>query len=155
MDNNYTFNTLRNHYSTFSFILIIALFIGARLWHLTSSCLWFDEIFSVHAARHDWNQLIRFVAADIIHPPLFYLLLKVWIGIGGESLLWLRLLPVLISIATVVPFLLLCREFELTSTEIKLALLLLAVNGYLIKYAQEVRMYSLLLFLSVCSFWLF
>ena len=34
-------------------------------------------------------------------------------------------------------------------------LLLLAVNGYLIKYAQEVRMYSLLLFLSVCSVWLF
>lgn len=145
----------RNRYSVFALILILALFIGARLWHLTSSCLWFDEIFSVHAARHDWSGLIRFVAADIIHPPFFYLLLKVWIGIGGESLLWLRLLPVLISIATVVPFLLLCREFELTSIELKLALLLLAVNGYLIKYAQEVRMYSLLLFLSVCSFWLF
>ncbi len=148
-------NALRNHYSTFTFTLILALFIGARLWHLTSSCLWFDEIFSVHAARHNWSQLINFVAADIIHPPLFYALLKVWIGIGGESLLWLRLLPGLISIAVVAPFFLLCRELELRATEIKLALLLLAVNGYLIKYAQEVRMYSLLLFLSVCSFWLF
>lgn len=148
-------NDFRNRSSVFIFTISLIIFIGTRLWHLTSSCLWFDEIFSVHAARHDWSGLIRFVSADIIHPPFFYLLLKVWIGIGGESLLWLRLLPILISIATVVPFLLLCREFELTSTEIKLALLLLAVNGYLIKYAQEVRMYSLLLFLSVCSFWLF
>jgi hypothetical protein len=31
----------------------------------------------------------------------------------------------------------------------------MAVNGYLIKYAQEVRMYSLLMFLSTCSLWLF
>ena len=38
---------------------------------------------------------------------------------------------------------------------VNLALLLLAVNGYLIKYAQEVRMYSLLFFLSLCSLWLF
>ena len=155
MDNNSTANAPRNPSATIAYILILSLFIGARLWHLTSSCLWFDEIFGIHAARYSWSQLIKFVAADIIHPPLFYVLLKVWIAIGGESLLWLRLLPALTGIAVVGPFYLLCRELGLKATEIKLALLLLAVNGYLIKYAQEVRMYSLLLFLSVCSFWLF
>jgi uncharacterized membrane protein len=137
------------------FAFIVAVFIGARLWRLTASCLWFDEVFSVHAARHEWSRLLGFVAADIIHPPLFYALLKVWISLGGESLFWLRLFPVLISVAVLVPFILLCRELRLGSTEIKLALLLMAVNGYLIKYAQEVRMYSLLLFLTVCSLWLF
>ena len=155
MNNNSTPNAPRNSSSTIAFILILSLFIAARLWHLTSSCLWFDELFGIHAARHDWSGLIRFVAADIIHPPLFYLLLKVWISIGGESLLWLRLLPALISIATLVPFLLLCRDLKSPSTEINLALLLLAVNGYLIKYTQEVRMYSLLFFFSVSSLWLF
>jgi uncharacterized membrane protein len=136
------------------FALIVGVFIGARLWELTASCLWFDEIFSVHAARHEWSRLLAFVAADIIHPPLFYVLLKVWISIGGESLLWLRLFPVLTSIAVIFPFILLCRELYLGATEIKLALLLMAVNGYLIKYAQEVRMYSLLLFFTSCSLWL-
>src|SRR6266852_1795084 len=92
--------------------LVVALFVAARLWHLTTSCLWFDEIFSVHAARHGWTDMLRFVAADIIHPPLFYALLKVWIALGGESLLWLRLFPALTSIATMFPFLLLCREFR-------------------------------------------
>lgn len=137
------------------FALICALFIGARLWRLTSSCLWFDEIFSVHAARHSWSNLLYFVAADIIHPPFFYVLLKIWIGLGGESVSWLRSLPVIFGIASILPFTLLCRELKLKTAEINLALLLLAVNGYLIKYAQEVRMYSLLFFLSLCSIWLF
>jgi uncharacterized membrane protein len=137
------------------FALAAALYVAARLWRLTASCLWFDEIFGVHAARHGWRALIDFVAADIIHPPLFYLLLKIWINIGGETLLWLRLFPALAAVAAIVPFVLLCRELRLKTTETNLALLLLAVNGYLIKYAQEVRMYSLLLFFALCSLWLF
>jgi 4-amino-4-deoxy-L-arabinose transferase-like glycosyltransferase len=134
---------------------VVGLFIAVRLWRLSASCLWFDEIFSVHAAKHGWTELLRFAAADIIHPPLFYLLLKVWIFVGGESLLWLRLLPALISVGAIIPFWLLCRELELKQNERNLALLLMAVNGYLIKYAQELRMYSLLMFLSLCSLWLF
>lgn len=135
--------------------ITIVLFVAARLWRLTSACLWFDEIFSVHAARHAWSKLLSFAAADIIHPPLFYAILKIWIAIGGESLFWLRLLPVIFSVATIVPFLLLSRELKLTAWETTASLFVLAVNGYLIKYAQEVRMYSLLLFLATCSLWLF
>jgi len=131
------------------------LYAAARLWHLTATCLWFDEIFSVHAARHSWRGMFGFVAADVVHPPLFYALLKIWIAIGGESLVWLRLFPCLISVAAIAPLMLLCRELELKPGETNLALLLLAVNGYLIKYAQEVRMYSLLFFITLCSLWLF
>src|SRR6185295_951394 len=127
------------------FALIAIAFVLARMWRLASSCLWFDEIFSVHAARHSWAGLVKFAAADIIHPPLFYALLKIWMAAGGESVLWLRLLPFLFSVVTIVPFVLLCRELKLKTSEANLALLLLAVSGFQIKYAQEVRMYSLLL----------
>jgi 4-amino-4-deoxy-L-arabinose transferase-like glycosyltransferase len=137
------------------FIGVCVLFIASRLWHLTASCLWFDEIFSVHAARHDWSSMRRFVAADIIHPPLFYSLLKLWIAIGGESLLWLRLFPVLFGIAVIVPVFFLCRQLRLSFGQTTLALLLLTVNGSLIRYSQEVRMYSMLLFFSACSLFLF
>lgn len=137
------------------FLIALLAFIAARLWQLTAACLWFDEVFSVHATRHSWPELIKFVAADIIHPPLFYAVLKFWIGLGGESLLWLRLLPLILSIATIAPFYFLCRELNLKSSERNIALGLLAVSGFLIKYAQEVRMYSLLLLLTVTSIWLF
>ena len=137
------------------FFSIVILYIAARFWRLTAGCLWFDEIFSIHAARHSWRELFSFVAADVVHPPLFYALLKIWIAAGGESLVWLRLFPFLISVAAIVPLALLCRALQLNAAETNLALLLLAVNGYLIKYAQEVRMYSLLFFLTLGSLWLF
>jgi uncharacterized membrane protein len=137
------------------FVLLICLYIAARFWHLTGSGLWFDEVFSVYVARLSWAELVARVAQDIVHPPLFYLLLKIWIGIGGHSLFWLRLFPALTAIAAVVPFLLLCRELKLSPAEINTALLLLGVNSYLIYYAQELRMYSLLLFFTLSSLWLF
>jgi hypothetical protein len=135
--------------------LLVCLYVAARLWRLTGSCLWFDELFSVHAARHTWPGLWRFVAADLIHPPLFYALLKLWTAAGGESLSWLRLFPFVASVAALVPLLLLARELKLGASATNVALLVAAANGYLIKYAQEVRMYGLLLLLTLTSLWLF
>lgn len=134
---------------------LIAIYILLRVWGLTSSCLWFDEIFSIHAAGHTWNTILGFVAQDLIHPPLSYLLLKIWISAGGEGLLWVRLFPVFFSVLALVPFFLLCRELKLGFFTTALALFIFAVNGSLIKYSQEVRMYAPLLCLSLFSVWLF
>ena len=135
--------------------LICAVYVAARLWRLDDTCLWFDEIFSVHAAEHSWNSLFSFVAQDLIHPPLFYILLKVWIGFGGESVFWLRLLPVAFSVIAIFPFVRFCRELKLETPVILLSLGLLAVNGALIKYTQTVRMYSMLMWMALLSMWLF
>jgi len=135
--------------------VICLLYVLLRFWRLTDSCLWFDEIFSIHAATHSWGTILNFISLDLIHPPCFYLLLKVWIAIGGESLFWLRLLPVIFSIVALVPFLALCSDLKLNQSTQIVALFLLTINGSLIKYAQEVRMYSLLMCLSLFSMWLF
>lgn len=135
--------------------LLCLIYVSLRLWHLTDSCLWFDEIFSVHAAEHSWKDLLQFVAQDLIHPPLFYVLLKIWISIGGESLFWLRFFPVFFAILALLPFTLLCRQLKISFPAFAVALAFFAVNGSLIKYAQEVRMYSLLLCAGLFSLWLF
>lgn len=139
----------------FIIAVVCAIYASLRLWHLTDSCLWFDEIFSIHAATLPWQNLFWFVAQDLIHPPLFYALLKIWIFVGGENLFWLRFFPVLFSILAAIPFILLCRQLKLLFPTIALALTFFAVNGSLIKYAQEVRMYSLLLCFALFSMWLF
>lgn len=130
-------------------------YILIRLWRLTDSCLWFDEVFSVHVATLPFSDLLWFVAQDLIHPPLSYLILKGWIFLGGETLWWLRLFPVFFSVVALVPLVLLGRELKLNYSIITFALLFLAVNGMLIKYAQEVRMYSIFFCLSLFSLWLF
>lgn len=134
---------------------LCVLYVAVRLWRLGDSCLWFDEVFSVHAAEHDWSVLLTFVAKDLIHPPLFYLILKLWLGFGGESVFWLRMLPVLCSVFAIFPFVRLCRELKLETSAIFLSLFLLAINGALIKYTQTLRMYSMLMFLALVSMWLF
>ncbi len=147
--------TLSRTHQAAAMAVIIAAYITFRFWDLTASCLWFDEIFSIHAAGHDGNSMFSFIALDLIHPPLFYVLLKIWIAVGGESLLWLRSFPVVFSVLAVFPFLMQCRELKLRFETQALALFFFAVNGSLIKYSQEVRMYSLLLCLSLFSIWLF
>src|SRR2546421_1353717 len=129
-------------------LLLIVVYIAVRFWRIGDSCLWFDEIYSVHAAEHAWGDILNFVSLSLVHPPLFYLLLKVWIGIGGESVVWLRSLPVIFSIAAIFPFIRLCQGLSLGLWTQTFALFLFAINGSLIKYAQEVRMYSVLLCLS-------
>ena len=137
------------------FALIVGIYIAVRFYNLTDACLWFDEIFSVHAAEHSWSELFRFVALDLIHPPLFYVLLKIWILAGGESLLWLRLFSFFFSVLAILPFLLLCRELRFSTIEQAIALSFLAVSGLLVKYTQEVRMYSVLFCLTLFAVWLF
>jgi uncharacterized membrane protein len=136
-------------------ILLVTLFILLRLWRLTSYGLNVDEIFSYQAAQLGWGGLMRTAAADIVHPPLFYILLKCWIAIGGHSLLWLKLFPVITSIATLLFFWPFCRELMLTNAETSTALFLISVNAFLIHYSQELRMYSLLIFFSLWSYWLY
>lgn len=130
-------------------------YLGLRIWRLCDSCLWFDEIFSIHAAEHDWSGLLRFVAQDLIHPPLSYILLKVWLLAAGDSLTSVRLFPVFFAAIAIVPFWQLCRELKVSKPAAITGLFLIAVNGALIKYSQEVRMYAPLFFFSVASIWLF
>ena len=134
---------------------LFVVYVGLRSWRLTSYGLWADEVFSVRAARLTWSELFRFIAADAVHPPFFYILLKLWIAAAGATLLGLKLLPLLLSVGALAPLWLLCRELKLGPAESMLAFWLIAVNGYLIHYSQELRMYSLLFCLSVWSVWLF
>jgi hypothetical protein len=137
------------------FILLLILFIALRFYQMTAFSLWGGEAFTMIGVQQSWREMFDYIVADIVHPPLFYILLKLWIIIGGESLFWLKLFPVISGAAVVIPFLLLCRELKFRLFEVNLALLLVAVNGYMIHYAQELRMYSLFMFLAVCSYWLF
>jgi uncharacterized membrane protein len=136
-------------------ISVSIFYVVTRSYHLNYFALWNDEVFSVTVAKMPWPGMFRAVADDIVHPPLFYILLKSWIYVGGSSVIWMRLLPFLISVATLVPLLLLFREWNLSPLEMTLAMVLISFNELLIYYSQELRMYSLLAGLSLTSLWLF
>jgi uncharacterized membrane protein len=132
----------------------VAGYVSARVWRLTRYGLFGDEVFTFWVADQDLGSLIASVSGDVVHPPLFYFALKCWIGLGGSSILWLKLLPALFSFAAIPSVLLLCRELKMPVAAINLTLGLMAFNVFLVSYAQELRMYSLLMTLTVTSLWL-
>jgi len=131
--------------------VLVAGFIGIRLWNLTAFCLDSDEIFSLLCARYDLGRLFESVRVDVVHPPFSYLLLWVWVKIGGESMPWLRLLPFLLSILALGPVWIVFRQLRLSAAARIVALALLAINDYQVFHARYVRMYALFFLLSVLS----
>lgn len=148
-------NGVTFHRQSVTTILLMGIFVAVRIAIRADECLDGDEIFSLEVARQSWIQLWQAAANDVSHPPLFYALLKLWIGLGGESLSWLRLLPVLTAIAALVPLWGLCTACGLRREEKNLTLALMSLNGFVLFYSLQLRMYSLLLFTSLCSLWAF
>ena len=68
--------------TTIATVAVIALFIGMRLWRITDFALDGDEIFSLQLATASWRELFAKAVQDAIHPPLLYVLLKLWISVG-------------------------------------------------------------------------
>lgn len=131
--------------------LLAAGFIVIRLWNLTSFCLDSDEIFSLLCARYQLGHLLQSVQADVVHPPLSYLLLWGWVKIGGESLVWLRLLPFLLSVLALPLAWVIFGQLRLTAPARLIALALLAINNDQVFHARYVRMYALFFVLSLAS----
>lgn len=136
-------------------LVALTLTIYSRLAHLTTYGLWMDEVYSIRIARLSWSGLFDYAAADAVHPPLFYVLLKFWVLVGGESLVWLKIFPLLFAFAAIALVYPLGKELRLRAAEFAVTLLFVSLNTYLVYYAQEVRMYSMLMFLSVLSIWSF
>lgn len=134
--------------------IIFGLYIVLRFLNIAGNDLWFDEVFSVLTIRQSWQEMFGAVIRDGVHPPLFYILLKLWAGIS-QSIFWLQLFPLLISLFTVIPLFLLCRVLELTKTETSIVLLLISVNSYFLEYSSDLRMYGLVQFFTLFSLWLF
>jgi hypothetical protein len=133
-------------------VALVLLFAALRVWRATAASLDGDEIFGLLLARNNWHDLLRGVIVDATHPPLFYATLKVWCWVGGESLLWLRLLPVAVSVLCLIPFFSLCGTLDIRPPARDLALGIAAVHPVMIFQSQHVRMYCLLIFFSLWSF---
>ncbi len=109
-----------------------------------------------------WRDLFNAAIADRTNPPLFYALLKVWIGVGGESVAWMRLFPCLLGIAAAIPMVALARRFLDVPGESLfpkpvifdasvVAVAAAAASPLGVFLSNEIRGYSLLLLASAVS----
>ena len=127
-------------------ILLLAYML--RLIGLTSESLWIDEGYSLALASHNARDIVKGTAADQ-HPPLYYLLLHLWLSVG-RSVFHLRYLSVLIGMLGVATGALVGQQLLGRRAGI-VAALLLACSPMHIWYSQEARMYILLALLTTLS----
>ncbi|MGB9723270.1 MAG: glycosyltransferase family 39 protein [Chloroflexia bacterium] len=143
------FRTLARRHLPLAGILVAAL--AVRLFRLTWPGIWSDEGFSIFLARSPLPDLMLGTANDL-HPPLFYLLLKVWL-LPGFSEVWVRLFSLLWGVAAVgLTYHIGRRLFRPAVGD--WAALFLALSPLHTVYSREVRMYIVLVFLSALSLYL-
>lgn len=136
-------------------------------WHLLNldrQSLWFDESFSWRLTRFPWAEMIARARRDV-HPPLYYVLLKMWTGAFGDSVFAMRLLSFCWFVAALGMVHLFCREATLgpgrPAADVQeaedsglFAILFLAADPLIYRYVQEARMYTQELALLFASNWL-
>ncbi|HYM76604.1 MAG TPA: glycosyltransferase family 39 protein [Candidatus Dormibacteraeota bacterium] len=131
--------------------LFLLLAAGTAVRFLCLSCkpFWFDECFSVEAARIDWRNFLHLLWWREANMSLYYVLLRIWLHFG-QSPFFIRSLSVVISVGTLPAVYWLARQ--LYNRRIGLiAAALFAFNAFDVRYSQEVRSYALFVLLATLS----
>ncbi len=121
-----------------------------RLWGLTSRGLWYDELQSVTYSILPLNELVRSVQTYDPHPPFYYLQLHWWM-LFGVSDLWIKLNSVLWSILTTILLFIVGKKIFNVEVAV-IASILFSISPYSVVQSQNARMYSLLMFFGLLSF---
>jgi len=123
-------------------ILIVLLAASLRIYHVSQRSLWLDEAIAANISRGTLSQTLvltrGFHSAPIIHPALLYAIEKISAGP-----LAVRFPSLVASVMAVVLMLCFVTIPAIDCKAAGLAALMLSVSATQIRYAQEVREYSL------------
>ena len=126
---------------------VLVLAAAVRILLLGRALLWTDEAYSVHLAHLDLGTLLEKLLAEST-PPLYYILLRLWILLFGDGAVAVRALSVLMGVGAVAAVCLVARRF-LSVRAAAVAGLLLALSPIHVAHSQQARMYPLLCLLAV------
>jgi len=135
--------------------LLLPIGVAAALsfYSIAAKSVWLDEAISIALARLDWPGMWRAIAAEEPNMALYHVLLHFWLQLGTEEFA-VRSMSAILAIASIAPVYGIGTRLLGSNTGL-IASLLLTVNAFFIRYAQEARAYSLVLFLGAASSYLF
>src|SRR5437016_7738849 len=137
-------------------VIVLAIVLLAallRFHEIGRQSLWNDEGNTLRLVERSIPLLLENASHDI-HPPGYYLALKVWWSLTGESEFALRAFSALAGVLTVACVYALGRALSAPGAG-ALSALLVAVNAFSVYYGQEARMYALLALFAAASMLVF
>lgn len=124
-------------------------FLGVSVYLCFSHDIWYDELFTMGLGNQSLDGLISVTARDV-HPPLYYMLVKLGLFIGGAAGSVNQI--VIAKLVSVLPFLL-CIGYGITKVRKNFGWLSAGLFCFLIlsmpqlpEYTVEVRMYGFSVF---------
>ncbi|HEX3099422.1 MAG TPA: glycosyltransferase family 39 protein [Patescibacteria group bacterium] len=121
-----------------------------RLWHLTAISLWHDEAFSALLIKYSWSEMMTRIGLDV-HPPMYYIFLRLWSYVFGSSLYSLRGMSVLFGVATIIVTYFFVNYVFNNHKAALIAAALIAVSPFQVQYVTEARMYTMGAFFAVAA----
>ena len=133
--------------------LITLLCIALRVYQIGSASLWTDEIFSrYYADIFGLHYLLTDGLSSEPTPPTYYLLLRGWMALWGDSEAALRSLSAVASTLCIPVTYFLGREL-LGRSQAVVGSLLFALCPLSLYFAQEARVYTLLMLAATIVLW--
>lgn len=129
---------------------LTAIGIALRAYAIGQGSFWVDEAYTARIAQLPALEIIKTTAGDV-HPPLYYLLLRGWMLVFGDSEAALRSMSMVLDVAATAAIADLAWLLFRRRPVVLLAVALHVLSPFAILYAQEARMYSLMLLLSTLS----
>lgn len=129
------------------FLLVLNLLLKSI--YLTSQDIGLDEPFTIYHAQFGFGTIIEHLK-NYNNPPLFELILHVWIKWFGISPIAVRILPLIFASLSPVALYLFARK-RFSQTVAVNSSLLLSFSSMLVYFAHDCRVYSLFLLLSIIS----
>lgn len=119
-----------------------------RVLLIGSKSIWLDEAMSLQVTQAGARGWLS-GAAEAYHPPLYYAFLSLWIQLGQSETV-LRLSSALFGVLAIPVAYLLARDLAGKGVA-RTTAWLVALSPLLVWYSQELRSYSLLVFLALLS----
>jgi mannosyltransferase len=136
--------------SRFTPYVLIALAFALRLQSLAFQSLWRDEADAIRFALVPLPDMLKTFSQPGFNGPLYFLLLRGWIDLAGQSEFAIRFPSLLFGVISLA--LIYSLGTRLFSRPIGLiAATLLAVSGYHVWYSQEAKMYTLIAALALAA----
>lgn len=115
--------------------------------------LWRDEAFSFVMAQQNIFDIIRTTAIDF-NPPLYYILLHYWMILFGDSEIAMRSLSlVFYGLTLFILYEIMTQVFRIPFKKSIFYFIFIAINPFLLFYAFEARMYTMVTFFVALSYY--
>jgi mannosyltransferase len=135
-------------------LLLLLLCFAVRISGLTAQSMWRDEVDALRFSQAPLETLVANFTRPGWNGPLFYVLLRYWVALTGQSAFALRYFSLCSSVLAVAGIYRLGRQW-LSPLVGGLAALFMACSPYMVWYGQETKMYALLCALVLATLYLY